>query len=219
MRVSRIIGEVNCPWRVSRRECVDRRTIVDSSRENVPRARLMSSAHRYLPSYTVKDYQGWQGDWELWQGIPVSMTPSPFGRHQKVAVRLITELQKCVDATKCDAIVLSEIDWVVAEDTVVRPDVLLLCGDVPQRHVEDPPAVIAEVLSPATAQRDRTAKFDLYQDQGVKYYLMLDPDQNILSAVKLDDGGVYQPQDFSDEVVLKVCEDCELRFPAASLFS
>jgi Uma2 family endonuclease len=180
---------------------------------------MMSSAHRYLPSYTVKDYQGWEGDWELWQGIPVSMTPSLFGLHQKVAVRLITELQKCVDATKCDAVVLSEIDWVVAEDTVVRPDVLLLCGDVPQRHVEHPPVIIAEVLSAATAHRDRTAKFDLYQEHGVEYYLMLDPDQNILSAFQLNDSGVYQPQNFSDELVLKVCEDCELRFPAASLFT
>ena len=50
------------------------------------------------------------------------------------------------------------------------------------------------------------------------YYLMLDPDQNVLSAFKLDDG-VYQMQDFGDAVVLEICDSCELQFPTANLFS
>jgi len=178
---------------------------------------LMSTAHRYLPNYTVEDYQQWQGDWELWQGIPVSMTPSPFGRHQKVAARLLTMLQNGIDATQCDAVVLAEIDWIVSADTVVRPDLVVLCGAVPARHVENAPAIIAEVLSPATAQRDQTVKFHLYQDEGVQYYLMLDPEKNVLKAFALDDG-VYCEQKLSDELVLDICGQCSLRLPIASLF-
>lgn len=134
----------------------------------------MGSAYRYLPHYTVADYQQWDGDWELWQGIPVSMSPSPFGPHQTVAVRLATTIQNAIDRDHCDAVVLAAIDWIVSEDTVVRPDVLVLCGGVPPRHVEEVPAVVAEILSPSTADRDRTAKFELYRDEGAKYYLMLD---------------------------------------------
>ena len=127
----------------------------------------MSTAYRYLPKYTVEDYQQWEGDWELWQGIPISMSPSPFGRHQECCANLLFELKSSVKATQCHATVLYEIDWIVSDDTVVRPDVLVLCGDAPSRHVEDPPAVVAEVLSSATQQRDRTAKFDLYQPMGI----------------------------------------------------
>ena len=33
----------------------------------------------YKPRYTVDDYESWAGDWELWQGTAIAMTPSPFG--------------------------------------------------------------------------------------------------------------------------------------------
>jgi Uma2 family endonuclease len=179
----------------------------------------MSTAYRYLPEYTVDDYQQWQGDWELWQGIPISMTPSPYGRHQQVAARLLTTLQNEIDRNRCDAVVLGEIDWIVSDNTVVRPDLSVLCGDAPAQHVEDTPTIVAEVMSSSTAQRDRTAKFDLYQDEGVKYYLILDAEKNVLSAFRLDDSGKYVPHEFGEEITLNVCDDCQLRFPVANLFA
>jgi len=39
----------------------------------------MGSVERYVPRYTVEDYQYWKGDWELWDGLAVSMLPCPFG--------------------------------------------------------------------------------------------------------------------------------------------
>jgi Uma2 family endonuclease len=42
--------------------------------------------------------------------------------------------------------------------------------------VEKAPAIAAEVLSSGTAVRDRTSKFELYQDEGVQYFLILDPE-------------------------------------------
>jgi Uma2 family endonuclease len=179
----------------------------------------MSSARRYLPNYTVEDYQHWQGDWELWQGIPVSMTPSPFGRHQKVAMRLATTLQRAIDNVECEAVVLAEIDWIVSDDTVVRPDVLVLCGDAPSGHVVNSPPIVAELFSPSTEKRDREEKFDLYQDEGVKYYMMLDPERNVLHLYELGADGVYQQHESSGEIVLNICDDCELRIALERLFA
>jgi hypothetical protein len=42
----------------------------------------MSSVRKFIPRYTVADYRQWQGDWELLDGVAVSVTPSPFGIHQ-----------------------------------------------------------------------------------------------------------------------------------------
>jgi Uma2 family endonuclease len=179
----------------------------------------MSTAHRYLPEYTVDDYQQWEGDWELWQGIPISMSPSPFGRHQECCLNVAFELKSSIKSTRCHATVLYEIDWIVSNQTVVRPDVLVLCEDAPSKHVEDPPVVIAEVLSPSTAQRDRTAKFELYQDEGVKYYLIVDTDKNVLEAFLLDESGKYVRHEFGNEIALDICDDCKLRFPVANLFA
>ena len=88
----------------------------------------MSRAPRYHPHYTVDDYQHWEGRWELWEGMAIAMSPSPFGRHAKLLARTIAALQVAIDSAGCDATVLVEIDWIVSRDTVLRPDVTVVCG-------------------------------------------------------------------------------------------
>lgn len=126
----------------------------------------MTAAQQFHPHYTVDDYQGWEGDWELWNGMAVSMSPSPFGKHQMVLVNLVAELRTALRAIDCNATVLCEIDWIISRDTVVRPDALVVCGSVPEGHVETIPKLVAEIFSPSTAERDRTHKRDLYYNAG-----------------------------------------------------
>ena len=45
-----------------------------------------------LPNYNYDDYRLWQGDWELINGIPYSMTPSPTITHQAVASKIVSSL-------------------------------------------------------------------------------------------------------------------------------
>jgi Uma2 family endonuclease len=53
-----------------------------------------------------------------------------------------------------------ELDWVVSEDTVARTDLLVVCGEVPERHLESLPSLILEVLSPTTKANDWGYKRD-----------------------------------------------------------
>lgn len=133
---------------------------------------------RYLPHYTYEDYKIWEGDWELIQGIPYSMSPSPFRRHQLLAGNLFSELKvqliKLKDACKSCS-VYYELDWIISDDTIVRPDIMMVCGKFEGDFLDFPPTLIIEILSPNTALKDRTAKFEIYQDQKVKYYLLADP--------------------------------------------
>ena len=105
----------------------------------------MSAVPKYIPQYTVDDYSTWEGDWELWDGIAVSMSPSPFGAHQLVLFNLAGELRTQLRNQDCGAVVMGEIDWIISRETVVRPDVVVLCGDAPEvgrpqaRHDESPP--------------------------------------------------------------------------------
>ncbi|WP_302117794.1 hypothetical protein [Allorhodopirellula heiligendammensis] len=46
------------------------------------------AAGKLLPRYTIADYQHLKGDWELWDGFAIVMSPSPFGGHQTIATRL-----------------------------------------------------------------------------------------------------------------------------------
>ena len=45
-------------------------------------------ANAYQDYYTFEDYQHWQGDWELIEGMPYAMTPSPTVTHQTVALNV-----------------------------------------------------------------------------------------------------------------------------------
>ena len=36
---------------------------------------MSSSAIRYSPCYTVDDHATWEGDWELWNGVTVCVSP------------------------------------------------------------------------------------------------------------------------------------------------
>jgi Uma2 family endonuclease len=179
----------------------------------------MTAAKRYLPHYTVEDYRQWEGDWELWDGIAVAMTPSPFGRHQWAASELMYQLRKAIEQNECDAKTLHEIDWIIRDDTVVRPDVLVICGGVPDEHVRETPALVAEVISESTETRDRTYKRELYDQQGVAVYLLLDPAAKTLEAYHRNAAGNWVHEQVADSIELRLCETCEIQLFRADLFS
>lgn len=132
--------------------------------------------HKYLPNYTVEDYNLWEGDWELIDGIPYAMSPSPQKNHQILAAKLVAQLDNSVEREKCadDCAVASELDWVLNNTTVLRPDVVIIC-DKKGSYISEPPALVIEILSPSSAFKDRQVKLEIYEEQGVKYYIVIDP--------------------------------------------
>jgi Uma2 family endonuclease len=170
----------------------------------------VSTAPRYLPRYTVSDRASWEGDWELLDGVALAMTPSPFGRHAERLSRLAAILWNAIDASGCRATVLAELDWVVTNDTVVRPDLVVVCGPAPEGHVEQPPAFVAEILSAATRTRDLTVKRDLYEANGVRWYLISDPDEGRSSLLRLDPSGRYESLSAGGRQEVDLCPVCTL---------
>ena len=135
----------------------------------------MSTA-RSPSHFTARDYATWSGDWELHAGEAVAMTPSPFGRHGELLSRMAAILWNAIDKAGCHATVLADVGWIVSPDTVVRPDLSVVCGPAPDGHLTEPPAMIVEILSVATRDRDLSFKQSLYAAYGVAWYLTLDPD-------------------------------------------
>ena len=178
----------------------------------------MSTAPKYIPHYTIDDYQLWEGDWELWSGVAVAMTPSPFGRHGNLLARIASALSNAIDDVECDASVLVEIDWIVADDTIVRPDLSVVCGQPPERHIESPPALVVEVVSPSTRERDLTIKRKLFAQESVGWYLIIDPDENTLLALQLSDRGSYEQVAFTDHLQIAICDACSLNVRLDRLF-
>ncbi len=133
----------------------------------------MSLAAKYRPYYTYTDYCQWEGRWELIEGMPYAMSPLPVPEHQRVALKFSILFEEAlVDCKECT--VYPPLDWKVYDDTIVQPDVLVVCKKIEKKFLDFAPVLVIEVLSPATASKDRGEKKELYESQKVKYYLIVD---------------------------------------------
>lgn len=68
------------------------------------------------------------------------------------------------------------VDWQIDEETVVQPDLLIICEPISGLRLRTVSPCIFEILSPSTRRKDQTVKLELYQTQGVKYYVLVDPE-------------------------------------------
>jgi Uma2 family endonuclease len=126
--------------------------------------------------YTVKDYEQWEGDWELIKVKPYTMAPAPFNKYQwitgKVAFLLNLKFKKC---KKC--FVLVEAEYRISKDTILRPDVSIICEPL-GKYIKNPPLIIFEIIS-STKLRDEITKKEIYKLQQVPFYVLIYPDNEI----------------------------------------
>jgi len=149
----------------------------------------MSIANKIIPHYTYDDWVRWEGVWELIEGHPIAMSPTPVPSHQKIAAEIRTELILALRKAGCNSCrAYDPLDYKISEDTILVPDILIVCGEVKKKYLDFAPALIVEILSPATALRDRHTKYQLYEQQGVKYYLIVDIDKKQIEAFALNSG-------------------------------
>ena len=165
-----------------------------------------------LPHHTVSDYRRWEGDWELIEGIPYAMAPSPTARHQRLSVKITRQLDELLErCQQCQ--VLFETDWIVADDTVVRPDVMVICGEIEGDWPTRTPALIFEIVSPATAIRDEKLKFELYQREGVRHYILVYPEYKVAKVYQLQSGRFVKRADLVRETLdFELAGDCLVEF-------
>ncbi|NEV61094.1 Uma2 family endonuclease [Thiorhodococcus minor] len=170
-----------------------------------------------LPHYSVEDYVQWSGDWELIHGIPYAMSPAPTKLHQKLTLaignQLLSESAECPD---CE--VLLETDWVIRADTLLRPDVAVVCGDDNPRHIAKTPDIVCEVLSPSTARRDEGLKLREYEEAGVRYYVLIDPEQLMARVFQHSGKGFQGPAECTREHFRFEKSRCPLSLDFDALF-
>jgi Uma2 family endonuclease len=164
-----------------------------------------------METYTVQDYMQWEGDWELIYGQPVAMAPSPVFGHQQLSAAIFRQLDEALDdCPRCQA--LFEIDVEFSKDTVVRPDVLVICYQPEGERLTRAPALIFEVISPKTSRRDEVVKFDLYRAEGVAHYVLVYPDAKKAKVYRLIDGEYRIVGDFHEELHCFELPGCAIDF-------
>lgn len=103
-------------------------------------------------------------------------------------------------------------------ETDVRLDILILCRGLPPKYLNYVPSFIAEVLSPATSHKDRTAKRELYQQQGVRWYFLVDVEQKTIEALELVNSIYIERSTENGRITFRVGERCEVALKLDRIF-
>ncbi len=138
----------------------------------------MSDAETTLTTpFTQADYR------RLPEGFPAELLegqlvkePAPTRYHQRLVVRLATRF---ITVVGDDRVLVSPVDVWIDEWNVLQPDVLVFDqADAGARAIPDEaiPVLVAEVLSPSTARRDREVKAAIFLRAGVREVWLVDPD-------------------------------------------
>jgi len=152
--------------------------------------------------FTYKDYKSLPESetkrYELIEGELI-MVPSPNEYHQRISRKIEFLLQDFVEKNKLGEVYYAPLDVHLGED-VVQPDILFVSKArskiITKEEILGAPDLVIEILSPATAERDRTYKKTLYARHGVQEYWIVDPEEKIVEVMTLgktgfESSGVY----------------------------
>jgi Uma2 family endonuclease len=164
----------------------------------------MALARRDNSHHTYGDYLGWPEDlrYELIDGEAYLMAPAPDLEHQDIAGELYYQLRRTLEDGPCRPFVarvdvrLPKADEADEQiDTVVQPDVLVVCdaSRLDRRGVRGAPDFVVEVLSPSTASHDHVRKRRVYERAGVQEYWLVHPIDRMVTIYRLVNGEYGKP--------------------------
>ena len=177
--------------------------------------------------YTYGEYLHWPDDvrYELIDGQAWMISPVPSIEHQDIAGDLYFQLRQALQGTPC-RVFIAPVDVRLPRgdeadddiDTVVQPDVLLVCdpGKIDRRGVRGAPDWVAEVLSPSTAARDQIAKRRIYERAGVREYWLVHPTDRTLTVHWLVDGryGIPEISELKGSTALAILPEVAIAWDA-----
>jgi Uma2 family endonuclease len=134
--------------------------------------------------FTYRDYKSWElkeGErFELIDGAAYAMS-SPNERHQAILVGLLSQFYVFLQGKPCkvypspfDVRLFYEEDE--NDDTVVQPDIIVICDEKKRGHegCRGAPDLVVEILSPSNTAIEMARKFILYMESGVREYWVVD---------------------------------------------
>ena len=144
---------------------------------------------QYTPKYTYSEWLHWEERGELIDGALVEKSQRLGPKHDKAVASFKAELASAIREADCNNCFVGEpIEYKITNHTVLRPDIYVVAGKINKTYLDFPPVIVAEVISKVTEERDRGLKFSLYEQQGIKYYLIADAMKKSIEVFELVDG-------------------------------
>ena len=182
-------------------------------------------------SYTFADYLTWQFQEriEIIKGKIFKMSPAPNRMHQTVSGNTFYFFKRFLTNNHC-GLYSAPFDVRLVnykkstEDkqviTVVQPDICIICDreKLDDKGCIGAPDLIVEILSPGNTEREMGIKFDLYEENEVKEYWIIEPFDKTIFIYTLQNGKYIglKPQTHLDQIKSPLFPD--LKFDIKLLF-
>ncbi|QLQ11512.1 MAG: Uma2 family endonuclease [Nocardioidaceae bacterium] len=155
--------------------------------------------------------------YELIDGVLV-VTPAPRIRHQDAVLNIAVIVRAVMpDRLK---VMVAPVDVVLAEDTVIQPDLLVAPPDAfTESDLPGAPLLAVEVLSPSTRGFDLLLKKYRLERAGCPHYWVVDPDEPSVIAWDLADGVYREVAHAVGTELFEVASPFPVSFAPASLIA
>lgn len=148
-------------------------------------------------SFTVRTFRRWVDarpmsdvhHYELVRGRIV-MTPPAGWTHAGLGARIVGLLDAHVRRHRLGRVFDSSLGYVLPSGDVLEPDASFVSTrrfeahrpTRPNEYLRAVPNLVVEILAPGTAARDRSEKKDLYEQNGVDEYWIVDSDHRAITV-------------------------------------
>ena len=182
-------------------------------------------------SYTYADYLLWQFKErvELIKGKIFKMSPAPGSFHQEISFELSGILYNFFKKKPCKVYVAPfDVRLINFKEsnhdnqiiTVVQPDLCVICdtSKIDERGCVGAPDLIIEILSPGNSKKEMDIKFDLYEENGVLEYWMVNPTEKTIAIFVLQEGKYMGLKPVIEDSTLQSPTFQELKFKVKKIF-
>ena len=182
-------------------------------------------------SYTYADYLLWQFSerLELIKGKIFKMSPAPSSSHQRISMKLTRELDRYFYGLNCEIFAapfdvrLINFKKSTSDNqiiTVVQPDLSIICDSskIDEKGCLGAPNLIVEILSNGNSNTDLKIKFDLYEENGVKEYWIVNPTDKTVLIYTLLEGKYIGSRPFTTDTVIQSPTFSDLKVEVNKIF-
>ena len=181
--------------------------------------------------YSYADYFKWrfQERVELIKGFIHRMSPAPTPSHQIVSGKLFLKIGNFLERKSCQ-LYSAPFDVRLPDSkkqtddglvyTVVQPDLCVICDPekIDNRGCLGAPDLVIEILSPGNTKKEMGIKFDLYEENGVKEYWLVEPAEKVIYVYKLEKNKFIGLKPFTEDDEISPVLFPELRFKVRDIF-
>nr|AGS53461.1 hypothetical protein [uncultured bacterium contig00027] len=148
--------------------------------------------------FTYADYLKWEGPerYQLIKGEAYMMA-SPSVEHQAILRELTIHFGSWLRGKPCQ-VFSAPLDVRLfpkkdnSDDTVVQPDLLVVCdkSKLAKNSINGAPELVVEILSPSNTHKELFLKFQYYLEAGVKEYWIINPESKHVLVHLFEDGHI-----------------------------